>query len=171
MREMVNALLEYSRIEAQGEPFEPIGLDAVLADAQDNLQVKIEESDAAISAGELPTVEGDASQLRQVFQNLLDNAIEYSGDEPPRIHVDAERRDGEWLVSVADEGIGIETANQDGVFEVFQRLHSREEHEGTGIGLALCERIVERHGGDIWVESEPGEGATFFFTLPASDPE
>jgi signal transduction histidine kinase len=106
--------------------------------------------------------------LRQVFQNLLDNAIEYSGDGPPETHVRAERAGDEWRISVSDDGIGIDPADRGRVFEVFQRLHAPDDHSGTGIGLALCERIVERHGGDIWVDSEPGEGATFTFTLPAA---
>ncbi|RDI71116.1 MEDS domain-containing protein [Halopelagius longus] len=167
MREMIDGLLEYSRVETRGDPFEPVELDAVLDDVREDLQIQIEEADADIAAGELPRVEGDASQLRQVFQNLLENAITYSGDEPPQVHVDAERRGREWLLSVRDEGIGIEPEDQDRIFTVFDRLHSREEYDGTGLGLALCERIIERHGGDIWVESEPGEGSTFSFTLPA----
>ncbi|MFC6826263.1 MEDS domain-containing protein [Halopelagius fulvigenes] len=169
MREMIDCLLEYSRIETKGDPFEPVALDAVLDDVLADLQIQIAESDADVESERLPTVEGDASQLRHVFQNLLENAITYSGDEPPRVHVGAERRGQELVISVRDEGIGIEPKNQDRVFDVFDRLHSREEYEGTGIGLALCERIVERHGGDIWVESEPGEGSTFSFTLPVPE--
>ncbi|WP_232703564.1 PAS domain-containing protein [Halobacterium wangiae] len=166
MRDMIQGLLAYSRVETQGNPFEPVDLDTIVADICEDLGVKIEERDADITIEDLPTVAGDASQLRQVFQNLLDNAIEYSGDAPPRIHVAAERDGDEWAISISDEGIGIDTKNQERVFEVFQRLHSRDEHPGTGLGLALCERIIERHGGDIWVESEPGEGTTFSFTLP-----
>ncbi|RKD93547.1 PAS domain-containing protein [Halopiger aswanensis] len=168
MREMIDALLEYSRIETQGDPFEPIDLNAVLEDALEDLQFRIEETDAEIVTEQLPRVEGDASQLRQVFQNLLSNALTYSGDEPPRVHVSADRRGDEWVLSVEDNGIGIAPENQDRVFTVFDRLHSREEYDGTGIGLALCERIVERHGGEIWVDSEPGEGSTFSFTLPVA---
>ncbi len=112
---------------------------------------------------------GDSGQLRQVFQNLLSNAIEYSEDGPPKVHVDAERDGEEWVISVGDEGIGIDPEHVDRVFEVFNRLHTREEHDGTGIGLALCRRIVERHGGDIWVESTPGEGSTFYFSVPARE--
>ncbi len=170
MREMIDALLEYSRVETRGQPLEPIDLDDVLEDVIDDLQLQIQETNAEITTERLPRVEGDASQLRQVLQNLLSNALEYSGDEPPRVHVDAERRGDEYVVSVHDEGIGIPPENQDSVFEVFQRLHSREEYDGTGIGLALCERIVERHGGEIWVDSEPGKGSTFSFTLSAADP-
>ena len=168
MRDMIDGLLTYSRVDSRGDPFEPVDLDDVLDDVREDLQVKIAESGAEITAGPLPRVEGDPGQLRQVLQNLIDNAIEYSGDEPPRVEVTA-RRDGDaWVLSVSDEGIGIDPADADRVFEVFQRLHSRSEHSGTGIGLAVCERIVERHGGEIWVDSEPGEGTTFSFTLPAT---
>ncbi len=169
MREMIDGLLEYSRIETRGDPFEPVDLDVVLSDVLEDLQFSIEEHDAEITAESLPTVMGDASQLRQVFQNLLENALEYSGDDPPRVHIDAERTGDEWTISVSDSGIGIDVDDNERVFEVFQRLHTPEEHTGTGIGLALCRRIVERHGGEIWVDSEPGEGATFWFTLPATD--
>ena len=165
MREMIDALLEYSRVETEGQPFEPVDLDDILDEVIDDLQFRIEESEAEISRDGLPTMHGDPDQLREVFQNLLDNAIEYSGDAPPEIHVGADRDGDRWVITVDDEGIGIDPDDQDRVFEVFQRLHTREEHDGTGIGLALCERIVERHGGEIWVESEPGEGSTFSFTL------
>ncbi|TYT60261.1 PAS domain-containing sensor histidine kinase [Natrialba swarupiae] len=168
MREMIEGLLEYSRVETQGEPFEPVDLGAVLDEVRDDLQLRIDETDAEITADELPTVAGDASQLRQVFQNLLDNAIEYSGDEPPRIDIAAERVGDRWRIIVADHGIGIDPDNHDRVFEVFQRLHTSNEYPGTGIGLALCQRIVERHDGEMWVESEPDEGSTFSFTLSES---
>jgi PAS domain S-box-containing protein len=168
MREMIDSLLQYSRVESRGDPFEAVDLDTVLADVLADLQFSIEEHDADLSSESLPTVEGDASQLRQVFQNLIDNAIQYSGPEPPRVHVAAERDGNDWVITVIDEGIGIDPDDTDRVFEVFQRLHTPEEHAGTGIGLALCRRIIERHGGEIWVESEPGEGSAFSFTLPAS---
>ena len=166
MREMIDGLLEYSRVETRGEPFEPTDLDAVLADVLDDLQVSIAEHDAEIAVEPLPTVEGDPSQLRQVFQNLLDNAIEYSGEGSPHVEITSERDGDEWVISVSDRGVGLDTDNVDRVFEVFQRLHTYDEHPGTGIGLALCRRIVERHGGEMWVDSEPGEGSTFSFTLP-----
>ena len=166
MRGMVEGLLQYSRVETQGDPFEPVELDALVADAREDLQVKIGESNAEITVEDLPRVEGDPDQLRQVFQNLLDNAIEYSGDEPPTIQVTAERDGTEWVVSVEDDGVGIDPEYADTIFDVFERLHAQDDHPGTGIGLALCERIVERHGGEIWVESEPGTGSTFSFTLP-----
>ncbi|SDK43197.1 PAS domain-containing sensor histidine kinase [Natronorubrum texcoconense] len=167
MREMIDGLLEYSRIETKGETFEPVDLDSVLGTVLKDLEMRIEENDATISTDDLPRVEGDESQLRQLFQNLLSNAITYSGDEPPQVDITAER-DGEyWVISVRDEGIGIDPDATDRIFEVFQRLHSQTEQPGSGIGLALCRRIVERHGGEIWVDSEPGEGTTFTFTIPA----
>ncbi|ELY75028.1 PAS domain-containing protein [Natrinema pallidum] len=142
-------------------------LESVLESVVADLRLRIEEANTDIEIADLPRVEGDASQLRQVFQNLLSNAIEYTDGAPPRISVDAERRGSEWLISVHDEGIGIESDDQDRVFEVFQCLHSRENYSGIGIGLALCQRIIERHGGEIRVDSEPGVGSTFSLTLPA----
>ncbi|WP_123624067.1 ATP-binding protein [Halorubrum sp. CSM-61] len=169
MRDMIEGLLAYSRVETRGRALEPVDLDDVVADVRTDLDVRIARSDADIRVGELPRVVGDEHQLRQVFQNLLTNAIAYSGDEPPRVEISAERRGSAWEISVRDEGIGIEPDQQERAFEVFQRLQSRDEADGSGIGLALCERIVQRHGGDIWVESEPGEGSTFSFTLPAAE--
>ncbi|MXV63378.1 GHKL domain-containing protein [Natronorubrum sp. JWXQ-INN-674] len=168
MREMIDGLLKYSRVETGGEPLEPVSLDRVLEDVLDDLQFRIEESDAEVEIGGLPRVQGDSSQLRQVFQNLLSNAIEYSGDEPPWIRISAELEDETSIVTVRDRGIGIDPEDAEQVFEVFERLHTREEHEGTGIGLALCQRIVERHGGEIWVESELGAGSTFSVALPTA---
>jgi signal transduction histidine kinase len=169
MREMIDALLQYSRVEIQGDPLKPVELDAALEDVLANLQLQLEETDATVTTESLPRVEGDGNQLRQVFQNLLENALTYSGDEPPEIDISAERAGREWIISVSDNGIGIDPGEIDAIFEVFERLHSREEYPGTGIGLALCERIVERHGGDIWVDSEPGEGTTFYVSLPRAD--
>ncbi|WP_306056500.1 sensor histidine kinase [Natronococcus wangiae] len=169
MGEMIDALLAYSRIETQGQEFEPVDLDAVIEDVLDDLQLQLRETDAAVSAESLPRVEGDRDQLRQVFQNLVENAIVYCGDEPPEIEIVAERDDERCVISVSDDGIGIDPDETDRIFEIFERLHGQEEHDGTGIGLALCERIVERHGGEIRVDSEPGGGSTFSFTLPAAD--
>ncbi|WP_440769183.1 ATP-binding protein [Natronorubrum sp. DTA28] len=190
MRSMIEGLLQYSRVETAGQPFEEVALDSVFDDVLEEHSVKIEDCDGTVTVGDLPRVEGDEDQLRQVLGNLLRNALEYSGDAPPTVHVDAERNGSCWIVSVRDEGIGIEPDAQERIFEVFERLHAREEYEGTGLGLALCERIVERHGvransvgpgstderresvgGEIWVDSEPGEGATFSFSLPASGTE
>jgi PAS domain S-box-containing protein len=167
MREMIEGLLEYSRIETRGNPFEPVDLNEVLEAVRGDLRVRIEETDATITADDLPRVEGDPGQLRQVFQNLLTNAIEYRGDDPPRIDITAERDGEDWTISVRDEGIGIDPDETERIFAVFQRLHTQEEHSGTGIGLSLCQRIVERHGGTIGVDSAPGEGSTFSVRLPA----
>ena len=171
MREMIDALLEYARVETKGDPFEPVDLDAVLDDVRKDLELRIRETDATVDVGELPRVEGDEHQLRQLFQNLLSNAIAYSGDGPPRVELSAERAGERWVVSVSDDGVGIDPGAQDRIFEVFQRLHNQEEQPGTGIGLALCQRIAERPGGEIRVDSEPGDGATFSFSLPAVDRE
>ncbi len=167
MRDMIDGLLAYSRIESQGVSFEAVDLDDIFADARDNLSVMVSENDAEITVDALPRVEGDRGQLCQLFQNLLDNAMTYSGQSPPRIHVSAERDGSQWVISVRDEGIGIDPDDADRIFQVFQSLETSDS-QGSGIGLALCKRIVERHGGDIWVDSSPGEGATFSFTLPAA---
>jgi PAS domain S-box-containing protein len=168
MSDMIEGLLEYSRVDTRGEPFESVDLNEVVDDVFQDLQFRIEESNADITTESLPAVEGDPSQLRQLFQNLVSNAIEYS-DEPPQVHISGETAGTKRVISISDDGIGIDPDDTDRIFEVFQRLHSHEEHEGTGIGLALCRRIVERHGGDIWADSEPGEGSTFSFTLPAAE--
>ncbi|SDJ93142.1 sensor histidine kinase [Natronorubrum texcoconense] len=169
MREMIDGLLEYSRVGTQGGQFDPVDLDAVLDDVLTDLQLKIDETDTEITREPLPAVDGDERQLQQLFQNLVSNAIEYSGDELPRIHVSATREESTWTISVRDEGIGVDPDETDRIFGIFQRLHSVDEHAGSGIGLALCKRIVERHDGEIWVDSEPGDGSTFFFTLPAAE--
>ena len=167
MRKMIDGLLAYSRIESKGDPFEPVELNEVVTEVRDNLRVMSDECRADITVDSLPRVEGDRGQLHQLFQNLLDNAMENSGDAPPEIRVSAERNGDRWVISVSDEGIGIDPDNADRIFEVFQSLDGPDEN-GSGIGLALCKRIVERHGGSIWVDSRVGEGATFSFTLPSA---
>ncbi|QLG26255.1 PAS domain-containing protein [Halorarum halophilum] len=169
MREMIDGLLRYSRIDTQGDSFEPVDLDDVFEHVREDLTVQVTGTDAEITTENLPRVEGDPDQLRQVLQNLLSNALEYSDEGPPRVHVSAERDSDEWIVSVRDEGIGVDPDDHERIFEVFERLHSRDDYPGAGIGLALCQRILERHDGEIWVDSEPGEGATFSFTLPTVD--
>ncbi|WP_435125715.1 PAS domain-containing sensor histidine kinase [Halobaculum sp. D14] len=169
MRDMIDGLLRYSRVDTRGDPFEPVDLDAVLSDVRDDLQIRIADADATLTAEPLPRVDGDPGQLRQLLQNLVENAIEYSGEEPPEVRVAAERDGDDWVVSVSDDGIGIDPEDTDRVFEVFERLHGHDEHAGTGIGLALCRRIVERHGGDIWIDSAPGDGTTVSFRLPAAE--
>ena len=172
MRTMITSLLAYSRVTTEGAPLEPTDADAVLEDVLTDLQLRVEETNATVTADDLPTVPADRDQLAQVFQNLLANALTYSGDEPPRVHVSAEQTGDVWRFSVADEGIGIEPQYQDRIFTIFEQVHSGAGASGEGgIGLAMCERIVERHGGEIWVESDPGEGATFYFTIPVNETE
>ncbi len=169
MQRLINDLLTYSRVGTRGKDLAPTDLSAVLEAARTNLRIAIEESGAQITSGPLPTVRGDRSQLVQLFQNLIGNAIKFRGEETPQIHVGAMRRDRRWVISVRDNGIGIEPDGIERIFVIFQRLHGRREYPGTGIGLAICKRIVERHGGEIWVESVPGEGSTFYFTLDVAD--
>lgn len=166
MQRLIQDLLAYSRVNTGGRQFEPTSMETVLHSALDNVVNAVKESQAIITHDPLPTVTGDAKQLAQLFQNLLSNAIKFSGPQPPRIHISAKPADGQWLFFVRDHGIGIDPQYTDRIFVIFQRLHTRDEYPGTGIGLAICKKIVERHGGRIWVESEPGKGATFCFTLP-----
>jgi light-regulated signal transduction histidine kinase (bacteriophytochrome) len=134
-----------------------------------NLEAAVRETGAQIDSGQLPTVPGNSAQLGQVFQNIVGNAIKFHGTEVPRIRILAKRKGDEWEFSVADDGIGIAPDRNDDVFVAFTRLHTRDEYPGNGIGLAICKKIIERHNGRIWVESEPGEGTTFKFTLPAQN--
>jgi signal transduction histidine kinase len=129
----------------------------------------VSESGAELTIGELPTVRGDISQLSQVFQNLIQNAIKFRRGEPPKVSVSARLAGSEWVFEVSDNGIGIDPRYFDRIFEIFQRLHTRGEYPGSGIGLSISKRIIERHGGRIWVESEPGKGSRFLFTLPSAD--
>ncbi len=166
MQALINDLLAYSRVSSRGKPFEPIDCEVVLDEALANLQMAIEESDAVIIRDPLPTVMADGTQLMQLFQNLIGNGIKFQNGRAPHVHVSTERQAGEWVFSVCDNGIGIDPRYHERVFAVFRRLHTREEYPGTGIGLAICKRIVERHGGRIWVESQSGEGSTFHFAIP-----
>jgi PAS domain S-box-containing protein len=167
MQQLINDLLVYSRVGRTGPGFAPIDCASVFTGACANLRKAIEECGAVVSADPLPSVVADATQLLQVFQNLFANAIKFrKGDQPPRVQVGARRQGAEWLFWVRDNGIGIERQYADRIFLVFQRLHSRREFPGTGIGLAICKKVVEHHGGRIWLESEPGQGSTFYFTIP-----
>jgi signal transduction histidine kinase len=166
MQTLINDLLAYSRIDSRGWRLELVDCAAVLRDVLVNLEVAIKESGAAVTHGALPTVMADRLQLAQIFQNLLSNALKFRGEQPPDIHVGVEYRAGEWRFAVRDNGIGIESPYRERIFTIFQRLHTRREYPGTGIGLAICKKIVERRGGRIWVESESGKGSTFFFTIP-----
>jgi light-regulated signal transduction histidine kinase (bacteriophytochrome) len=165
MQSMIDDLLAYSRVGTRGKPFEQTDSAAVLDQVLANLKVVIEESGAVVTHDALPTGMTDISQLAQVFQNLIDNAIKFRSDKPPEVHVGVEERGDEWVFSVRDNGIGIAPEYHERIFQVFQRLHGRGEYPGTGIGLAICKRIAERHGSRIWVESEPGKGSTFYFTI------
>ncbi|MCJ7621180.1 MAG: ATP-binding protein, partial [Anaerolineae bacterium] len=166
MRRLINDLLTYSRVGTRGKPFGKTDCHQALQDTLANLQTAIDETDATVTHDQLPTVLADASQLIQVFQNLVSNAIKFRGQAPPAIHIGAQRQDGEWVFSVRDNGMGIDPQYYERIFVIFQRLHPGDEYPGTGIGLAISKRIVERHGGRIWVESELGEGATFYFAIP-----
>lgn len=166
MRAMVNDLLSFSRVEQADERFESVDCDDVLRQVIADLRVQIEENDAEIGVGSLPTVRADPEQLEQLFDNLLSNAIKYNDSAPPRVEIDAEERSDCWEFTFADSGIGIDPNKTDQIFEVFKRLHTDEEYSGTGIGLSLCQEIVEHHGGEIRVQSEPGDGSTFHVTLP-----
>lgn len=168
MKTLIQDLLAYSRVTTQASPLVSVDLNEVLAGVIEDLGVTIRRTGAAVTHDRLPTALADAGQVRQVLQNLIQNAIKFSGDSPPVIHVSGRREGSRCIVSVRDEGVGIESQYFERIFVIFQRLQGRES-PGTGIGLALCKRIVDRHGGEIWVESEPGEGSTFHFTLPASD--
>ena len=166
MQRLINDLLTYSRVGTHGKGFESTDCTAVLEQALANLKAAIEQSDAVVTHDPLPTVMADNLQLVQLFQNLIGNAIKFHGEEPPRVHVSAEQKGNEWVFSVRDNGIGIDPRYTERLFILFQRLHTREEYPGTGIGLAICKKIAERHGGRIWVESQPGMGSTFYFTIP-----
>ncbi len=168
MQALIEGLLAYSRVGRFGRPIVPASAQAALDQALVNLREAIAESDAEITHGHLPVVPADPLQLMQLFQNLIGNALKYREDRRPQVHVAAELRDREWVFSVRDNGIGIEPRFRERIFIIFQRLHTRLEYPGTGIGLAICKRIVERHGGRIWVDSEPGQGSTFFFSLPSA---
>jgi len=169
MRSMIDALLTYSRVETHADAFERVDVDALVSDVLQNLELRIEEAGAEVRVDALPTVEGDPDQLGQVFQNLVKNAIEHAGDEPPAVEVRCEERADAYAFAVADDGVGIPEDRQDAVFEIFESDHASASGGGTGIGLAVVERIVHRHGGDVWVESTPGEGATFWFTVPKAE--
>lgn len=166
MKALINDLLTFSRVGTHGKPFESINCTTVVERAIVNLKVAIEENQATITYPVLPEVMGDANQLTQLFQNLIGNAIKFHGDAPPIIHISVEEQAQDWLFFVQDNGIGIEPDYAEQIFVIFQRLHSRADYSGTGIGLAVCKKIVERHGGRIWVQSELGKGSTFCFTLP-----
>jgi len=169
MRELINDVLVYSRVDTQGKKFIPVDMGEVMPKVLDILGVTIEDTKAEITIDPLPTIKADESQMMQVMQNLLANALKFHGPDRPVIHISSSQGDKEWTFSVKDNGIGLDMVDAEKIFQMFQRLHSREEYPGTGIGLSLTKKIVERHGGSIWVESRKGEGATFFFTIPTEE--
>jgi hypothetical protein len=190
MQALINDLLSYSRVRTRGQPFQPVDCSAIVKNAIANLQVAIKESGAIVTHDKLPALIGDSSQLTQLFQNLIANAIKFRQGTPPQIQIGVVRGAGEdgeedqehkeklqlltqqpglstqWLFWVRDNGIGIQPQYAERIFLVFQRLHRRADYPGTGIGLAICQKIVERHGGRIWVESELGQGSIFYFIIP-----
>lgn len=167
MESLLAALRTYTQLSMSGqEPVEDVDTGAVLDKALSSLQVAIDESRASITRTALPSIRMYEFQLEQLFQNLIGNAIRYRSEEAPRISVAAVRNGEKWQFSVQDNGIGIEPQFQEQIFGIFKRLHSKTEYPGTGMGLAICQRIVERVGGRIWVESQPGKGSTFYFTVP-----
>jgi light-regulated signal transduction histidine kinase (bacteriophytochrome) len=168
-QQLIDDLLAFSRVGTRGRAPQPAHCERVLQTALQDLDLAIRESGSTLSHGPLPTVMGDGAQLSLVLKNLIGNALKFRGRDPPRVHVSAERQGEEWVFAVEDNGLGIAPEYFERIFLIFQRLHTREEYPGTGIGLAIAKRIVERHGGRIWVESEPGRGSTFRFSIPACD--
>ena len=166
MQRLVNELLDYSQVKATTKPLKPVVLNSVVDKALTNLQVALRKSEGQVCRTELPVVMADEVQLVQVFQNLIDNALKFRGENSPQVRISAEKNGDGWKLSVMDNGIGIDPQYAEKIFVIFQRLHKRDEHPGNGIGLAIAKRIIERHGGKIWVESELGNGACFRFTLP-----
>ena len=167
MQALIEGLLAYSRVGSQGRQLSEVDFDAAAHEAIQNLSTAITEADAEVASGPLPRISADHTQVVQLFQNLIANAIKFRGEKRPMVHIRTERRADEWLFSVSDNGIGIASEHRARIFVIFQKLHPSHEYAGTGVGLAICKRIVERHSGKIWVESEPGLGSTFHFTFPA----
>jgi light-regulated signal transduction histidine kinase (bacteriophytochrome) len=167
MKTLIDGLLTHSRVTTQGRAFERIDSQTALAGAIANLDTVIEETGARVTHDTLPTVLADPVQMVQLFQNLIGNAIKFCNGKAPQIHVSAQRSGENWIFAVRDNGIGIAPRHSKRILQIFQRLNSREAYPGTGMGLAICKKLVERHGGQIWVESQPGVGCTFLFTLPA----
>ncbi|MGD9160350.1 MAG: ATP-binding protein [Desulfobacteraceae bacterium] len=166
MQMLINDLLNYSRLGTRGKDFVMTKLDTVLEKTLRDLKKRIEESEAKVTSDPLPELMVDGGQIGQIFQNLISNGIKFRGNDPPQINISSEKNENKWIFSVSDNGIGIDSEYSSRIFEIFQRLHSKEEYPGSGIGLAICKKIVERHGGNIWIESELTKGTTFYFTIP-----
>jgi light-regulated signal transduction histidine kinase (bacteriophytochrome) len=168
MQGMIDGLLACSRVTTRGNAFTPTDLNPLVESILGTLESVIKDAAPTITCDSLPTVSADQTQVKQLYTSLIDNALKFSGDRRPRIHIGVERGDGEPVLFVRDDGIGIDSQLLDRAFALFRRLHTRKEYPGKGIGLAICKRIVERHGGRIWIESEVGNGATVWFTLPGN---
>jgi light-regulated signal transduction histidine kinase (bacteriophytochrome) len=166
MQSLIRSLLEYSRVCTTESDWGAVDVSEVVSRVLKNLDETVQQHGAVVTCDALPTVLGDAVSLSRVFQNLIGNGIKFCTQSSPRVHVQAERNGKTWVFSVRDNGIGIAPEHSDRIFTLFQRLHTREEYPGTGMGLAICKKIVERHGGRIWVKSQPGQGSTFAFTIP-----
>ena len=166
MKTLISDLLAYSRVGTRGKEFALTDCEEILGRVLGNLQISLEENRAKVTHDPLPKLMADDVQLESLFQNLIGNAVKFHGKKPPKIHVGVKKDEKDWIFSVSDNGIGIDPQYFERIFIIFQRLHNREEYPGTGIGLAISKRIVERHGGRIWIESQPEKGSTFFFTLP-----
>ena len=169
METLIDALLAYSRVGRGELNFNSVDMEAVLAQTLEDLQMSLEETHAAVSHDPLPVVRGNQGQAGQLLQNLIANAVKFRGGQLPRIHISAAKERNQWIISVSDQGIGFDPEHRERIFEIFRRLQTDAEYPGTGIGLAVCKKIVERHGGRIWAESEPGKGSVFYFTLPAQE--
>ncbi|MBC8171760.1 MAG: PAS domain S-box protein [Anaerolineae bacterium] len=167
MKALINDLLAFSRVETSEQELKEVNAQEIFTAACQRLETTIQETEAVITCDELPTIKGDEALLVQLLQNLLDNSLKYHSDQPPKIHVGLKREDKTWLFAVQDNGIGIDEQYLERIFIIFQRLHQRSKYPGTGMGLAICKKVVERHGGRIWAESKVGQGATFYFTIPA----
>ncbi len=168
MQALIDGLLAFSRVGTRGKSLEATDFNLLFKAALANLAPAIAESNATVTQDRLPVVRADGAQVIQVFQNLISNAIKFRSQGKPQIHVGVQRGEGEWVFRVRDNGIGIEPQYFDRIFVIFQRLHTRDEYPGTGIGLAICKKIVERHGGRMWVDSKPGSGSCFYFSIPAT---
>jgi len=165
MQTLLHDLLEYSRVGTRGKPFSLVNCEHIVEQAMANLKIAIEECGASVNYDVLPTIMGDEGQLVRLFQNLIGNAIKFRGEEAPQVHISAQRRNNTVTFSVKDNGIGIDPEHSQSIFDIFRRLHTSEEYPGTGMGLAICKKIVERHGGHISVQSQPGQGSTFYFSV------
>ena len=163
---LIDDLLAYSRLGKQEQSYTSINIQNIVEECLEDLSIVIAEKRVTVNYHNLPTIKANIREIRQLLQNLIGNALKFTGDRPPQIDITATQQENYWLFAVADNGIGIEPQYQEKIFQMFQRLHASSEYEGTGIGLAICHKIVTNHGGKIWVKSQLNEGATFYFTLP-----